>query len=230
MDTPPYISVNAPGRRRRTKLLLNFKFIVMKTFLLKFSVAFLLLALLGAGCDEEDDGTWEISPQSKNPVILKEVKGIEFKFCLLNEQGEPSTVFNEGENFTFYFSVTNNRDEDLNFDPGFAYSNENDFCKVFDSKHQDLGKPFLFLGYDKVGSGAYPFLKGQMYVFEQQWLDNRESTWRWQYGYFESASLPPLSNGNYYTDFKYRFRFARTHEEPALYTDTLNFKINFKIQ
>jgi len=202
----------------------------MKTFILKFSAAFLLLALLGAGCEKEEDGPWEISPQSKNPVILKEVKGIEFKFCLLNEQGEPSTIFNEGENFTFYFSVTNNRDEKLNFDPGFAYSNDVDFCEVYNVKNENIGRPFQLETALDIGSGAYPFDKGETYVFEEQWMDNRKSVWYWEKGTYVSTHQEPLIKGNYYTAFKCRFRFARTHEEPALYTDTLNFKINFKIQ
>ncbi len=202
----------------------------MNTATLKMGFIFLFLVLEGGGCEDNNQDLWEISPNSKSAVIQQEVDGIEFKFCLLNEEGEPTTVFNEAENFTFYFSVTNKRDEKLYFDPGFAYIKGNDFCKVFDSNNQELGKPFIFLGYDKIGTGAYLFARGQSYVFEQQWMDNRNSTWRWQYGYYESNTQEYLAKGNYNTTFKYRFRFAHAHDELSLDTDTLSFKINFKIQ
>src|SRR5512133_882742 len=101
------------------------------TILKRHTVSLLLLplcmALLGSGCEQDDEYLWEISPDSKSAVIQKEVDDIEFKFCLLNEEGEAATVFKEGESFSFYFSVTNNRDKKLYFYPDFAYSNENAF-------------------------------------------------------------------------------------------------------
>jgi hypothetical protein len=204
----------------------------MKTKKLKIVIPFLLLipicvVLLGAGC-EKDENLWEISPDSKSAVIQKEVDGIEFKFCLLNEKGEPATVFKEGENFSLFFSIANNRDEKLYFYPSYAYSNENEFCKIFNSSGQDIGKPFLFSGVDKIGIGAYPLFDSEnVCVFEQKWLDYRDSTWRWKYGYFESAKQGILMKGSYYTGFNQRFEFSGdTH----FYTDTINFLINFKIK
>ncbi len=202
----------------------------MKKIFVRTSIAFLLLPLMGTGCEKEDDVLWELSPESKNPVIHKEVDGIEFKFCLLNEQGEPATTLNEGDNFSFFFSVTNNRKEKLIFDPGFAYSKEVDFCRVYNIETQNMGRPYQLITALDIGSGAYPFNTGKIYVFKEPWIDQQNSVWYWENGTYESTHREPLTKGNYYTGFKYRFRFARNHEESALYTDTLNFKINFKIQ
>ncbi|MDP3441682.1 MAG: hypothetical protein Q8T08_02380 [Ignavibacteria bacterium] len=199
----------------------------MKTTILKISMLFLLQGLMGAGCEKDNEILWEISPESKTAVIQKEVDGIEFKFCLLNEKGEPATDFNQGENFSFYFSVTNNRDKKLYFYPGFAYSKDIDFCKVYNSENEDLGKPYNVLSVVDIGAGAYPFERGETYTFQQQWSDNRESTWDWRYGLYQSQHKELLTSGSYYTGFKYRFKFT---VDPTLYTDTLIFKIHFKIQ
>lgn len=204
----------------------------MKTKKIKQLTIFLLLlplcvVLLGAGCGQDDNNLWEISPYSKSAVIQKEVKGIEFKFCLLNEKGEPSTVFKEGENFSFFFSATNNRDQKLYFYPDFAYSNENAFCRIYNSEGQDVGKPYFFKGADKIGIGAYPLNVGENCTFEQQWRDERDSLWRWRYGYYESAKQELLTKGSYYSGFNQRFEFSGdTHFN----TDTIDFKINFLIE
>lgn len=199
----------------------------MKTFLLKISFIFLLLGLMGAGCEKDDEILWEISPESKTAVIQKEVDGIEFKFCLLNEEGKPATVFNEGENFSFYFSVTNNSSEKFYFYPGYAYSNEDGFSRVYNSDNQDKGKPYQVINVLDIGVGAYPFNIGESYIFEQSWVDVRDSNWSWGKATYKSTYKPYLEKGNYYTGFKYRFQFEG---EKPLKKDTLNFKINFKIQ
>jgi hypothetical protein len=205
----------------------------MKPKKLKTLTTFLLLlplcvVLLGAGCDDEN--LWEISPDSKSSIIQKEVDGIEFKFCLLNEDGEAATVFNEGENFSFHFSVINNRNEKLYFYPGFAYSNDNDFCRIYDSADKNLGKPFNFIGVELIGIGGFPFDTSEAYIFEQLWEDNRDTIWHWHHGNYESTKPGLLTVGNYHTGFKYRFEFARSNDAPTLYTDTLSFKISFEIQ
>ena len=145
----------------------------MKTTLLKISFIFLFLCLMGAGCEKEDELLWEISPDSKSAIIQKEVDGIEFKFCLLNEQGEPSTIFNEGENFIFQFSSENKRKDTLTFDRGIIGLSE--FCEVRNQEGETLGSPFIKpVLLELIGRGAYPFQPKQVYIFEVPWIDNRE--------------------------------------------------------
>jgi hypothetical protein len=174
----------------------------------------------------------EISPDSKSQVIKKEIDGITFNFCLLNEQGQPATVFKEGENFSFHFSITNKTDKKLFFFPDFAYSDteRNNFCEVFMSDGEKVGKPFVFLGYDKIGIGAYPFNPSQSYIFEQQWIDHRNSIWRWKYGHYESSNQKHLPAGNYFTQFQSRFEIQNENTGYLFLDTTLTFKINFQIR
>jgi len=190
----------------------------------------MILCITGIGCEEENDLYWEIKPDSKTSVIEIRVDGISYKFCLLNEAGEAATVFDEGENFSFYFSVTNNRNEDFYFDPDYARSNKNGFCRVHTTENSDLGKPYELLYALLVGSPAYPFYSGDSYVFEVPWRDDRDSVWFWQKGTYESTHRELLEKGSYYTGFKYSFDFVGVGNEPDLRTDTLGFSINFKIR
>ncbi len=212
----------------------------MKVRILKISTILLLFVMMGAGCEnessldnnqEEKDSIYEISLSSKDTVIQKSIDGIDFKFCLLNEDGEPATVFNEGENFSFYFSAINNRENsNLYFDMDFIYRYPDvNFCKVFDAENQDLGRPYKLLTPTDIGI-YYPFDLEQSYTFEVSWTENRDFIW-WCEGGGASQSLhrTPLIKGKYYTGFKYQFRFSRKHGEPALYID-INFRINFVIQ
>jgi hypothetical protein len=203
----------------------------MKTKKLLLVMSFLFIITGMGGCDDKsDDLVWKISPESGQTVIQNEVDGIIFKFCLLNEAGNPATVFKEGENFTFYFSVTNNRNKKLFFAPDFAYSNENGFCDVYTSDGQNIGMPYKFLQALMIGSGAYPFESGESKVFQVQWTDNRDAPWNWEKGTYESSHQAPLIKGHYYTEFKHQFWFDGTSDNSDIITDILNFKINFKIE
>ena len=222
---------------------------------LKFFLSFLLpvfiVFLLCTGCEnglfndndnDNQDNSWEIQLNDDQKVIEQTVKGIEFKFCLLNEDSVPSTTFQEGENFYFYFTAKNTRDEDLSFDPDFMHFGMNTFCKVWSEKGDTIGKPFVFGGMDLIGSGAYPLHKGESYKFKFPWLYSYDlwnslftyeedmETWKLLYTYFEATDQVPLTEGKYYTKFSHKFCFSRTFDEPSLYTDSLRFKINFEIK
>jgi hypothetical protein len=223
----------------------------LKILFLSILLPVLIVFLSCTGCesglfngDDKDnqDHTWEIQLNDNQKVIEQTVKGIEFKFCLLNEDSVPSTTFEEGENFYFYFTAKNTRDEDLSFDPDFMHFGMNTFCKVWNEKGDTIGKPFVFGGMDLIGSGAYPFHKGESYKFKFPWLYSYElwnslftykedmETWKLLYTYFDDTDQAPLTEGKYYTKFSHKFCFSRTFDEPSLYTDSLRFKINFEIK
>jgi len=201
----------------------------MKTSLLKFSILFLLLCLMGAGCEKDDDFL-ERQVGAENPVILKVVDGVEFKFCLLNEQGEPATVFNEGENITFHFAIKNNRLESLPF-YDYGYYESKDFLAV-KSEGKSYGQPFAFKGYSTteelrwLRSGVSDELS---YNFMVPWHDERDE-WQLHWGYFESTKQPLLKKGTYYTQFAYNFTFGMPNKKPELKTGLISFKINFEIK
>lgn len=201
----------------------------MKRFKLILLLSAIVL-LTTKSCEKTNDQNtvyWELTLNDAKTSIVNAVDSIEFKFCLLNEAGNPAKVFNEDEIFSFYFSATNNSDKKLYFDPSFAQTNNNDFCKIFNSENQDLGRPYKIQTVLTIGSGAYPFNTGESYIFKQQWIDKRDSVWFWGKATYESTHRGPLGKGNYYTQFKYRFQFSG---ENSVSTDTLSFKINFKIQ
>ncbi|MDR2147335.1 MAG: hypothetical protein LBE91_12830 [Tannerella sp.] len=213
----------------------------IKILLLLTAILFAVLtgcSVNGGIVNEQEDSPWEISPDTESQVIEKEIDGIAFKFCLLNGQGEPATVFREGENFRFYFSIVNKTDENLFFIPDFAQAEKNGFCEVFTSNKQSIGKPFVFRGVDLIGIGAYPFKPEESCVFDLSWVDSRDSVWRWKYGYYESNRQIPLPEGDYFTEFQSRFQFEKegsnylnSKDSPYNYLDSiLIFKINFKIQ
>jgi hypothetical protein len=138
-----------------------------------------VLFLTAAGCENGllgDDKQkpnrhyWEVEINDKKKMIEQTVKGIEFKFCLLNENSVPSTVFEEGENFFFYFTVKNTLHEKLYFDKDFMRFDFHTFCKVWEINGNSVGKPFVFRGIDKIGVGAYPFPQNETYAFKFPWL------------------------------------------------------------
>ena len=200
---------------------------------IKFVFLMLLsLIIIGmVGCENKlDELIWEIYVDSDTSVIEKEINGINFKYSLLNAQGQPATVFNEYENFSFHLSVTNKTKEKLYFFPDFAYQENNGFCEIFSSKNETRGKAFTFLGYDKIGIGAYPFEIGDSVVFEQPWVDNRDSVWRWKYGYYQSNYQESLPSDNYFTKFSSIFQFKHENTGAVYLSTNIIFKINLSIK
>jgi len=197
----------------------------MKPTILKLSTLFLFLLFIGASCQNDED-LFELQIGDENAIIQKEVNGIEFKFCLLNEAGEPATIFNEGENFTFQFSIKNNTTENLPF------NNENvkfiylkDFFAVR-SDQKYYGKPKLY-DFDE---NTYPdtailhwLFSGATQPFSDTWINNEEENTRSN----ETSEVKlnsPLKKGNYFTQFSYQFEFGE------IKTEKLTFKINFEIK
>jgi hypothetical protein len=156
------------------------------------------------------------------------VDGIEFKFCLLNEKGEPATVFNEGENFTFQFEIQNNRTEPLPF-YDYGYYMSEDFLAI-NSKEKSYGQPFIFKEYNPTKEFRWLLVgKNYRYNFIVPWHDERDE-WQLLWGFFESTKQPFLKTGNYYTQFSYKFSFGLPDKEPELKTELITFKINFEIK
>ena len=208
----------------------------MKTKILKLLTVFLLLlplcmVMLGAGCEKEDDEQlWEISPTSESAIIQKVVDGIQFKFCLLNEQGQPATIFNEGENFTFQFIIKNQREENLPF-YDYGYYELDDFLTV-SSKNETYGRPFNFIEYLNTLELRWLLTnasESDIYNFNVRWHDDRDD-WQLYWGRFESTKQPLLKKGIYYTQFAYNFTFGMSDNKPELETGLIKFKINFEIK
>jgi len=196
-----------------------------------FYLFFIALLITGTtACKSAmDDLSWDISPDSKSQVIEKEIDGIAFKFCLLNEQGKPATVFNEGENISFYFSVTNRSKKDFYYD-AYLLGYDKNFLRVFNSSGFDFGKCYKPLNHTDIGVAAYPFNDGDTYTFIVSWIHEKEMIMKGGDFAYQSIPTQALEKGNYFTNFKYSFFFQGKQDNNTIRTDSINFIINFKIQ
>lgn len=186
-----------------------------------------LSILLGAGCDKDDNNLiLELEIGSDSAEISRVIKGIEFKFCLLNEKGEATTLLKEGDKFSFQFSYKNVSGEMLNLDNNILANNS--FCEVLNTS-QSFGQPFIYLGKDKIGAGAFPFENGKEYTIEFPWI-NENKVWRLLSNYFKNSNNEILPSGQYYTEFSQAFVFPKTVDDEPLKIDSITFKINFNIK
>ncbi|TDO04877.1 hypothetical protein [Sunxiuqinia elliptica] len=192
----------------------------------KLIVFLVLSALIGTGCEKEEEDMFEIDIGDKNAVIQKEVNGIEFKFCLLNEVGEPATVFKEGENFTFHFSFKNSKNDTISVTTEFV---NDDFFRVYQissDKLIDVGKPWTGLWCEYSIAAQEIELKPS---FEKQlkcpWLLTENGAP--DYPLCMSESKDYLDKGKYTSSVFLNFHY--TIEGIKYIIDDLTFTINFEI-
>ena len=184
----------------------------MNMKLIKIFAAMLCFLLT---CCNEDETDWN------NPPIKYSKKGIDFMFCLLDESGNPSTKFKEGENFSFYFKMTTNRKDKLyilrhisglhcNPDLGDVKTLNNKTIKYPITRSCDFSLTKLpFYGDDIVIEMIFP------------WDSHPESE--------DFGSIVNIPKGKYYTDFRHVFEFLHENNTHALSIGPLYFKIYFEI-
>ncbi len=85
----------------------------MKTIIQIFYLLPAVFTVTVMSCQKEsNEPVMELTNDSKQKVLTVEKNEIGIEFCLLNEKGEPATVFQEGENFKFHLAITNNVEPD----------------------------------------------------------------------------------------------------------------------
>jgi len=174
--------------------------------------------------DSIDDLKREISPDSKSQVIEKEIDGIAFKFCLLNEQGEPTTIFNEGENIIFSFSLKNNLKENISIPTQFI---NDDFFRVYENKNTDMGKAW---------TGTWCNFSNEKMIIELFPSEQKELNCPWRLSDIFQADYPlckgddmnPLPQGEYFTSLHFNLLYTVEGKQESI--KNVIFKINFKIQ
>lgn len=186
---------------------------------------FLLVLLLGAGCKK--DLFLELPLGSSDAIINKEINNIVFKFYLLNEQDEPATVFNQGENFTFHFEFINRKRDSITVTTEFINA---DFFRIYKNEGNnlvDMGKPW---------TGIWCLFNLEPHEF---YLSTNESImiyipWVY-YGNFRdyyplccSETKSFLPQGKYYTAFNLDFHYTIKGKKKTINNAT--FKINFEIK
>ncbi len=187
------------------------------------SLLFLWITAGITGCNKDDDQLWEISPDGKQTVIEQKINGIVFKFCLLNEQGKPATVFKEGENFSFYFLLNNITQDDISVSTDFINS---DFYRVYRPNNTDMDRPW---------TGIWCEFSRKPTEMNIDPLTTRKLSCPWKltndtrpnYPFCMSESKETLPKGDYYTIIHTQFKYM-IHKKQ--FTEDIHFKINFKIQ
>jgi hypothetical protein len=165
---------------------------------------------------------------SINKKSSKRKSDIQLNFNLLNEHGKVSTVFNEGENFTFSLLLENNSGDTLFLDNSFLTPG-NGFCAVYTRDGKLLGQPFVCIGSQVVSSDVHPFFGIQKaYKLDVPWSDPRFS-WSSLYYNFKGLKQENLPKGQYYTTFKHRFCFDRNSGKPSLCLKPVNIRIDFEV-
>ena len=187
----------------------------MNMKLIKIFAAMLCILLT---CCKEDEINWE---NSSNPSIEYTVEGVDFMFCLLDKNGNPSTTFKEWENFSFYFKMSNNREDELYVSEGISGL----FCNpelgdLTTLDNQTIKHPisracgrslntFPFYGDNKVIELTIP------------WNFDLESEY--------IVTKVHIPKGKYYTKFTHKFLYVFKDHSPSLSIDPLTFKIFFEI-
>ena len=217
-----------------------------KLFRLVFLLATVLL-ISAASCEdglfsEEDKkkNSWEVHINDQQKMIRETVQGIEFKYCLLNEDTVPATTFEYGENFLFCFSVKNLREEDY-YLPFMPIPSQH-FAEVYQKDGTSLGRPFEPGPSITIGSAVHTLFSGKKYEVKFPWLYDFElwnelykyneqvNDWEYCWATFTPTNQPPLEKGKYYTKWSNAFTIEGWDDTPSFKTKKLTFKINFEIK
>ncbi len=210
----------------------------MKKIIQIFYLFLAVFTLIITGCQKESiNPVTELAIDGEQKVISVGNNGIGIEFCLLNEQGEPATIFSEGENFRFHLVIKNNIKsyKTMYMPVGFGYGFIPDRFYVMNPQGDTIGRPFYFRGADYDLMKCFKMNKGENYVLDVSWTENRDY-WHICNLYAHGSKNKPLPKGTYYISFEHNFclrDFSLNFPEKAeelICTDILNFKINFEIK
>jgi hypothetical protein len=162
---------------------------------------------------------FEISPNSKSQLIEKELNGITFKFCLLNEQGQPATVFKEGENIIFNFSLKNNLKENISIPTQFI---NDDFYRVYGNDNTDMGKAWTGVWcnfrYDKM---EVELSSQEQKKLRYPW--RLSETFQTDYPLCKGDDMNSLPQGAYYTSLHFNLLYVVDRKQISV--ENIVFKI-----
>jgi len=190
----------------------------------KIIYSLIAISLLFLGCDKDE--FYELKINDENPVIEKSVNKIDFKFCLLNEKGEPATIFEEGENFTFQFSFQNNLEDSITVNTSFVTNNFFKVTQRNNGENIDLGKPYTGIWCEFAG-GPKNFILAPNATGGVQcpWVTKDEKN---IHPFCAGESKEALNSGMYFTQFELDFQYMINEKEFKI--SNKNFKINFEVK
>ncbi|MDR2139753.1 MAG: hypothetical protein LBP50_09425 [Tannerella sp.] len=180
----------------------------MKKKALLLNVIFVMLCRGTASCTQMYDDMDRPAGKKTGYVHTVRKDGVEFKLCLLNEQGEPAAVFREGENFSFRFEMENLREGDgrqyiAHLMGGLFGSG---FCNVFTPDRDSVHAVFQRGARCVFVLGTDPFDGENRLSVTIPLHDDEEE---WHHGTCDYFRNPPavLPKGNYSTGFTYTFEY-----------------------
>jgi len=214
----------------------------MKKIIQIFYLFLTVFTVTVMSCQKESiEPVMELTIDSKQKVLTVEKNGVGIEFCLLNENGEPATVFNEGENFKFHLAIINNVEPDTAMYIVSDFLRNPDLFIIFSSNGDTIGKPVDFLAADLISLEANKIKQGEKWDMEIPWheirgtevpFDEHNLIW-FLHHYFMGLNQLPLAKGTYYTEFTQQFCLGKYLPHPQnqfVCTDTLTLKINFEIK
>lgn len=187
------------------------------------SFIFFISIMLFSSCQKDE--IYELEINDENPVIEKTINGIDFKFCLLNEKGEPATIFEEEENFTFQFTFQNNLEDSITVNTSFVTNNFFEVTQRNNGQNIDLGKPYTGIWCEYVGGP-------KNFVLTTNAIGGVQCPWVTSGGenihpFCASESREALNSGTYFTQFDLNFQYTINGKEFKI--NNKNFKINFEV-
>jgi hypothetical protein len=214
----------------------------MKKFLKNPAWFLIVFPLIWLSCTKEPmSQVIELQINGNQKLITVDTNGIGIELYLLNEKGEPATVFNEGENFKFHLEIKNNVEKDTAMYIVSDFLRNPDLFRVYKSNGYAIGQPAEWyimdlrtdvgnkIGYNKTWYMQIPWheTRGTEEPFD---ADNCIRVFQ---HYFIGLNQQPLSKGKYYTKFTQQFCLGRYLPHPQseyVCTNTLILKINFEIK
>lgn len=208
-------------------------------------ISYLFPVLFGVAvisCQKEPiEPLTELAIDSEQKVIAVEKNGIGIEFCLLNKEGEPATVFEEGENFKFHLAIENRVEPDTAMYIISEFLQNSYLFMVFNSAGDTIGKPVIYRGADLVAETTNKIKQKEKWDMEILWHETRGTEVPFDYHnllrflntYFIGLNQQLLSKGKYYTELTQQFSLGRYLPHPQsefVCTDTLTLKINFEIK
>lgn len=200
----------------------------------------LILSLISCQKESIEQSAIELMIEGMQKVITVENNGVGIEFCLLNENGEPATVFQEGENFKFHLAINNHVESDtaLYIVSDFIYNQA--LFKVFNRTDSTIGKPWETSMCLEISDGVNQIYAGEKWIMESPWIETQvfkgtdeSDNIKHLQCYFSGLSMKPLPIGKYFTELSQQFCLGKYSSHPHsefVCTDLLTFRINFEIK
>ena len=189
-----------------------------------------MIVLCVAGCKDDDEVAYINVPSEDAFTLTRD--SVRVDFLLLNERGDTTTVFREGEDIVFDLKVTNHSSKAHNI--GLITNMFTNYLfRVYSEYGRDFGMSFHYPD-DMVGDGdivsgpGYDLLSGSTYHCLCSWKGNKEI---YTYAPFHhNSNTPTLYKGRYYTIAKIRLGYKFNEPDKADKGLIFNCGIHFTIE